>query len=182
MNKFLIIIILSGFISEAYSQDTIYKFGEEPEKIAYFLGFRIIPTFDASVQFAEIYAPQGKPEEIVLISSNTFLAYAKGITKCDANPQKTNFLETYGIKDEKVLNDLWRIRYKDYPFKTPYGDSTAGWSTNDSSPSLPSEKQFQLLNQYGIYKISDFAFGPNAFRLLKALETESWITAYKSAF
>lgn len=173
----LFVLLFSNF---SFSQNT--TFGEEEEPVDYFLGFRIISTYSSPVQYALIYAPNGITEEISIISLNTFLAYATGTTKCDANPKKEDFFDVYNIENKDIVNDIWKLRYKKYPFKTTYGDTEVGWSTNDSIPTMPSEEQFEILNQFGISKISDFCYGDNAFRLLKSMETEDWISTYKAAF
>jgi len=182
LKKIFIIFIILLFHFVVKAQDTIYTFGEEKEKVTYYLGFRMIPTFSSAIQFALLYIPNGEIEEITIISSATFIAYAKGMTKCKANPDKEDFVEKNGIENEDVLKDIWKLRYKDYPFKVQYMTDSAGWSTNDSFPSLPSVEQFKLLNNFGIYKISDFAYGDNAFGLLKSLENETWVSKYKAAF
>jgi len=180
MYKFIIILLFLFVCITVNSQEPV-TFGEEVEPVHYFLGYRIIPTYSSPIQFAIIYAPQGEPEEIKIISQNTFVAYATGTTKCDANPKKQNFFEVYAIADSTV-NQLWKLRYKKYPFKQEYSELNPGWSTNDSFPSMPSEKQFLILNQFGITKISDFCYGDNAFRLLKSIEQSDWIEIYKAAF
>ncbi len=181
MIKSIIIFIFLTLSVSVYSQDPV-TFGEETEPVSYYLGYRIIPTYDAPVQFALIYAPQGIAEEITIISRETFVAYAKGKTKCDANPLKKNLFEVYDIESDTTVNQLWRLRYKNYPFKTAYGSLDFGWSANDSFPSMPSEEQLLILSQFGISKISDFTFGDNAFKLLKSMEKADWVTMYKAAF
>jgi hypothetical protein len=181
MIRFSILLFFVFLSFSVHSQDPV-TFGDEIEPVHYFLGYRIIPTYSTPVQYALIYAPQGSAEEITLISRNTFVAYAKGLTKCEANPGKENFFEVYGIINETTVDELWKLRYKNYPFKLTSGNLDVGWSTNDSFPSMPSEEQLILLNQFGISKISDFCYGDNAFRLLKSLEKEDWVTMYKSAF
>jgi len=180
LKYFTFIVILIGLSVNSFSQNT--TFGEEEEPVDYFLGYRIISTYSSPVQFALIYAPNDIVEEISIISMTTFLAYATGTTKCDANPKKENMFQKYNIENQGIVGDLWKLRYKNYPFKTTTGLSDFGWSTNDSVPTMPSEEQFLILNNFGISKISDFCYGDNAFNLLKSMETNTWVEAYKAAF
>lgn len=181
MYKFFIIILITLISLNAFSQEP-KTFGEEEEPVHYFLGFRLIPTYSSAIQFALIYAPNDIIEEITIISAATFVAYATGTTKNDANPKKENFFEEFDIENEDVINDLWKLRYKNYPFKLTEGTLEEGWSVNDSFPSMPSENQLIILEQFGISKISDFSYGDNAFRLLSSIQKEDWITKYKSAY
>jgi hypothetical protein len=79
-----------------------------------------------------------------------------------------------------TLNHLWKLRYSKIPDQ--YGNNssvlegeTGGWA---KSPFKPSDPQLAMLNEYGIFRTGDFAWGDNCFRLIKATTTPGWVSDY----
>ena len=181
MKKFVFVSVIFFASFACFSQDPV-TFGEEETVVEYFLGFSLTPSYSTILEFYIVYAPNNIVKEKKTISKTTFLAYATGTTKNSANPNLINMFEKYGIKNEKTIDDLWRLRYKTYPFLTSGEYDTKGWSNNDSFPLMPTPKQLELLNQYGINKIYDVCWGENCFKLIKALENQAWVDKYKSTY
>ncbi len=173
--KIIAFFLLFCTANNIFAQDT---FGEIFET-DYYLGFRVVPNFSNVGQFAILYIPGNVIKEVQTISLSTFMNYASGNIKNDANPEKLNFFTEYGIEDTTIVADIWKLRYKKYPYKSATAD--AGWSNNDSIPSAPADGQLLILQTYGVKKISDFFYGEDAFRLLKDMQNATWVDTYKSA-
>ena len=45
----------------------------------------------------------------------------------------------------------------------------------------PSDGQLQILKQYGIGHLHEFAYGENAFRLLRDVSRPEWVSAYSGS-
>ena len=181
-NIFFTIILVISFVQISKSQ----IFGDENET-DYYLGFRIIPSYNSVGQFAFIYAPNNEVKEINLISLMTFMSYATGEVHCDANPDSIDFFEKYDVENKNIVYDLWKIRYVKYPFKPAIAE--IGWSSDTIDPqfpnfpiSVPSGKQMILLQNYGFTRISDFIYGEKAFQLLNDMEDPTWVDNYKNTY
>jgi len=174
----LIIFILFSFFG-VFAQETT-EFGTETYETDYKFGFRIAPTYSGIVQYCVVYAPGGKIEDVRPISMDAFLKEAGGRFMSDANPNAEGLFKKNGIKDSlATLNNLWRLRYKYYPLRHCPQDSV-GWSASPENY-IPSKNQTLILNGYGVDNINGIFFGNNAFRLLRDMENENWITTYKEA-
>ena len=176
MKKILINIILICIIILSTSYNNKTKAQYSPR--GYYFGFRIIPTYSGITQYLIVYAPNGIIETTTPISKNKFLSSIQGQTYSDANPNKKNILKKEGINNcNNSLNNLWRIRYSEYPFYS-YSVDTLGWA-KDTTKFVPSEKQMNHLRTYGINSIHDIFFGKNCFRLIKNMENKNWVENYK---
>ena len=173
---FLNIIFITIFAANSFSQDTIYSF-EVESSTQYYLGFRILPTGTGVVRYVVVYAPGNKIKSMVGISKMDFLNYAYGRIKSKTNPTKINFFTKYGIRDARTTNDLWRLRYRSYPYFKETAD-TLGWSANLTSQFIPSKKQMDFLKRYGVETINDVFWGENCFRLIKDMENPTWRQNY----
>lgn len=174
-----LLIIISITIS--FSQENTVTFGEETENVdKYYLGFTLQPGFNGLIRYYLIHQkPDGKFSYRQL-TQDAFVYQAAGRTNSKANPNGENFFEKYGVKDPNIVEELWKLRYFEYPYRTSRTMPT-GWSTNDSIPTIPSKQQFEILKKYGIKRISDFCYGENAFELLRDMENDKWIERYKNS-
>ena len=115
------------------------------------------------------------------INRDDFIAQALGKQQSLANPDAIDFFKKYKIDDPNVIDNIWRLRYKEYPYDNG-GRPDPGWSANDSIPFLPTEAQMQILQQFGINRMSDYVYGENAFLLLHLMSEPEWIIKYKGSF
>ena len=176
------IISIIFFLSiNLFSQET-NTFGEVEEKIEYFFGFNLTsPGVGGLTHFALIRPLDDGRLRIIPITLDRFVVAAQGKQNSKANPKNINFFEKYKIENLLVINDLWRLRYMDYPFAT-LEQTGKGWSTNDSLPFLPTNTQMQILNEYGMKRMSDYIYGENAFKLLYNMTVDQWVIEYKESF
>ena len=163
-------------------KDTIYSFGENPVVIEYYFGFNLIESSMGGMIHLVLLKPgENGKHQIKHLTKDVFIAQAKGKQRSTANPEAIDFFEKYEIDDPNVLDDLWRLRYKEYPYFTNQ-QMEPGWSANDSIPFLPTETQMQILEKFGLYRMSDYIYGENAFQLLNLLEKPEWIKSYKESY
>jgi hypothetical protein len=163
-------------------KDSVYSFGDESGEIEYFFGFNLIPNAMGSLVHLVLIKPgEYGNRKIKQLSRDEFIAQASGTTESQANPDKVNFFKKYQIDNPNIIDELWRLRYKEYPYLTN-DRIEPGWSVNDSISFLPSATQMQLLEKFGMYKLSDYIFGENAFKLLYLISKPEWVRSYKESF
>lgn len=152
-----------------------------------------------------------KPVEAVNISQAEFMRIACGFQESAANPKKENLFTKYGMIDCGYFNDtvirgmiykggvrcntvedLWRLRYAEWPFYiAPPRVKNNGPSTLDPQgpgpgwarkPLMPSEGQLDILRAYGpTDPMVDVIWGDKAFRLLKDMQDDAWVSTYKGS-
>ena len=163
------------------SQET-NTFGETEEEIECFLGYNLTSSGVGGLSHFAIIKPLSNGEfEIIQITKDKFIRIAEGKQSSDANPKLINFFEKYEIDNPLIIGELWRLRYMNYPYHT-LEQMGKGWSTNDSIPFLPTDTQMQILNKYGIKKMSDYIYGKNAFKLLHDMTNDQWRSNYKASY
>lgn len=122
-----------------------------------------------------------------------FIRQAQGRTFSPANPDAENLFSKYDVKqctlppdsaamgfltDCSTLDDLWKLRYWEYPLKTDNGQQMAkGWSER---PLAPSARQMDLLHGYGMRFPADLVIGAEMFRLLHDMGNHDWVVKYRS--
>jgi hypothetical protein len=124
------------------------------------------------------------------ISRAQFVLQAQGLVASKANPDGANLFRRYGVEgclhphdstkaveDCAVFDDLWKLRFWEYPFAKQDGQRTGrGWAEN---PYTPSPRQMIMLAEFGILHVSGMARGENAFRLLRAVGDPAWVLRYR---
>jgi hypothetical protein len=180
--RFLLYSIFLIFANQAiYSQqDTSINFGDEDFEPEYYLGFNLIPNAMGGLYHVVLIKPENGTFIIKQLTTESFISQAKGKETSLANPKNIDFFKKYHIDDPNIINDLWRLRYKDYPYETR-STIDPGWSTNDSIPFLPSQTQMKTLENFGMFKMSDYIYGDNAFRLLQLMTKPEWVKLYKES-
>jgi hypothetical protein len=127
------------------------------------------------------------------LTRESFIRQVQGRTFSKANPDAENLFSKYGVKactlppdsaamgfltDCSTLDDLWKLRYWEYPLKVSDGQRTAkGWSEN---PLVPSKRQMAILQGYGMRYPTDLVVGPQMFRLLRDMGDHDWVVKYRS--
>ena len=185
MNRIILPFLLTlPFISIQLSaqRDSTYTFGEEKVVIEYYFGFNLVEnSFGSMIHLALIKPGNNGKHRIIQLTKDGFIAQASGKQQSLANPEEEDFFEKHQIKNPNILDDLWRLRYKEYPYFSNE-KIEPGWSANDSIPFVPTEAQMQILQKFGLNRMSDYIIGENAFRLLKLMEQPEWINSYKESY
>jgi hypothetical protein len=177
-----VIIFLLMEVQTTYSQaDTSFTFGDEETDPEFFLGFNLVPDAMGDLcHFALIKPEKDGTIKIKQITRESFIAQAKGKEASFANPKSVDLFRKFTIENPNIINELWRLRYKDYPYQTK-DPIDPGWSTNDSIPFLPSKTQFKTLENFGMFRMNDYIYGDNAFRLLQMMTKPEWVKIYKES-
>jgi hypothetical protein len=124
------------------------------------------------------------------IGRGQFVLQAQGTVPSKANPEGENLFlrhkvegclhpedSTAGVEDCGVFDDLWKLRFWEYPFLKQDGQRTGrGWAEN---PYTPSPRQMIMLTDFGILHVSGMARGENAFNLLRAVGDPEWVERYR---
>ncbi len=182
IQRIILIFIFLYSYSVIAQKDTVYTFGDDPGDIEYFFGFNLTPNaMGGMVNFALVKPGDNGKRIIKQITQESFIAQALGKQQSLANPKAINFFKQYQIDNPNILGDLWRLRYKEYPYFTKDPD-ILGWSSNDSIPFLPTDSQMKMLEKFGLFKLNDYIYGENAFKLLYLMEKPEWIKAYKESY
>jgi hypothetical protein len=136
----------------------------------------------------------GQVTESRPITRENFIRQAQGRAFSLANPDAEDLFRDHGVQhctlpldsaalgfltDCSTLNDLWKLRYWEYPLKTDNGQHTAkGWS---AKPLSPGSQQLEILKGYGMRFLNDLIVGEQFFRLLHDMGEPRWVTAYRNA-
>lgn len=129
------------------------------------------------------------------ITREQFVLQAQGVVPSKANPERLNLFRKYEVRaclpdapdtakvhlmDCAVFDELWKIRFWDYPFKLSEGQHPGkGWAEKREAPS---PRQLLLLTDYGLLHLRDIARGENAFRLLRDVADSSWVDNYRKGY
>jgi hypothetical protein len=182
LTRILFIIFFLYSFTLFAQKDTTYIFGEDQGEIEYFFGFNLIPSATGGLVHYVLIKPGEIDKRIIRqITKDDFVYQAAGKQESLANPKKINFFKQYQIDNPNVIDDLWRLRYKEYPYFTK-DQMPPGWSSNDSIPFLPTETQMKTLEKFGLYKLSDYIYGENAFKLLYLMGKPEWVKSYKESY
>ncbi len=183
----LLLILFCSLWANAQNVEEYLTFGENADdQDTDFLGFCLLPGSNLLERFVEIHINSDGSLKYTFLTMDGFVNRAAGRERCAANIKSANFFNNFGIKNPGIVADLWKLRYREYPYYKEVRDSSdkvslQGWSTNDNSNVMPSEAQMAILKRYGINKISDYCYGLMAFMLLHDMEDPVWIEKYKNA-
>lgn len=138
---------------------------------------------------------EGKVIQADPITREQFVLQAQGLVASRANPDKENLFRKYQVNacvaegadtanlfvaDCPVFDDLWKLRFWDYPFRPQEGQHPGkGWAEKREAPS---PRQLLLLTEYGIMHLNDIARGENAFHLLRDVGDSSWVDNYRKGY
>ena len=131
------------------------------------------------------------------ITRDEFTWQIQGVLPSKANPEGADLFAQHGIEACSavtdtlgrrygtfcpMMDDLWKLRFWEYPF-TPVEGAAAhpgkGWS---EKPNTPSERQLLLLSDYGFRYVGDICYGENMFRLLKDMGEPAWVDSYRQGY
>ncbi len=170
-------------------------------KVESHLGFNLMPHWPNQLNtFGVIETHQGAIIDFKSLPLKEFVLIGTGQQRSAANPDKRDFFSDYYIPrceawydkpfeihivDCSTVENLWKLRYSKSPGNPGSGGSTvltggsggAGWAKGEFGPN---KAQLAMLNEFGIYKLGDFAFGDKCFRLIKASTDPAWVAQYTS--
>ncbi len=201
MKKILFTALITFSFSGIYAQ--INTFGEK-EKIEkeWFFAVRLMANSSSGlIQTAIVKPKQEGSYEVLYLLQDNWIRQVIGIEASKANPEKENLIKKYNVfevpgefsskgnagiteftinKTKAILNNLWRLKYSEYPFFSPEHNQDKGWAKNpdDRITWMPSESQIQLLKPYGINNLSDFFVGEHLFDLLRDVRNRDWQNRY----
>jgi hypothetical protein len=113
----------------------------------------------------------------IYMTKTDFLLQITGQQDSKANPNHINYMKEYRIYWQ-TLDEMWKLRYAEYPYRKKYDDNEPGWAKRKF---MPSEQQLEYLRKnYGIKYITDFIYGKNLFKLLVNMQDPNWVEYYKS--
>lgn len=144
----------------------------------------------------EVKEFEGKVLEVHPITRGRFVQEAQGVIPSRANPAGINLFRKYQVdgcllppelddgkrvvSDCGVFDELWKLRFWEYPFKLGDGGSAGqGWA---ESRTQPSSRQMLLLANYGFYRIQDMICGEDLFRLLHDVGDPEWVDNYRKGY
>ncbi|MFH2141502.1 MAG: hypothetical protein ABIJ97_03700 [Bacteroidota bacterium] len=164
---FFILVFSIGVLSLSFSQDN-------PGYKSYF-GFSLnTGVSDATETFGIVRISDDGDMEFNIISRFNWILQAYGVQESEANTDSTNYFEKYNL-EVKILGELWKIRYGEYPFKSQ--TEKFGWA---QTPYTPSKAQLNYLKKYGFKNIGSVIYGENAFNLLRDMMSPEWVGNYSS--
>jgi hypothetical protein len=142
------------------------------------------------ITFAFIKTLNGKVTGAEIVRKDRFIYSALGHWPSLANVKRENLFEKYQVdsclllksESNKVLgyyapvfNELWKLKFYEHPFQF----DTPGWSQGQYKPSLY-QKEF-LQKEYGVRNVlTDYIYGDSLFKLLRDVQSPSWIDEYRS--
>lgn len=140
-----------------------------------YFGFSLQPTSFSLVTFAIVEMNEKGVANRVFLSKRDWLHQIVGIQKSNANPEEKNLLKEAGLEGPDVINEIWKLRYSE----TPYAGQVVekGWA---AKPTIPSDGQMEMLNQFGVKRINEYFYGENMFKLLKSMEDPGWVSEYQN--
>lgn len=126
------------------------------------------------------------------IKREEFLLQAAGRAPSVANPEGIDLFREHRIRncmakqiqEEQAtsqrcdpLDELWKLRFQEYPFLRPSGHGNGlGWAETRNAPS---PRQMLLLSDYGILYLTGLCRGDDVFRLLHDVADSAWVANYR---
>jgi len=168
--KKLVIIILISLITGFYSQAQNAS-GIEPAK--HYFGISLQPSPHDLITFAIVTVNEKGEKTMTYLSRRSFILQIIGYEESMVNLTETNLLKDAGIDGPEVFDNLWKLRYSEYPYKSDISEE--GWARNKYRPS---DEQLAMLKSFGIETMSDFFYGDNLIELFKAMNNDQWVSEY----
>lgn len=138
---------------------------------------------------------EGKTIGVEPMTREQFVLQAQGAVPSKANVEGVNLFKKYDVnacifpddaggtrylRDCDVLDQLWKLRFWEYPFLLAEGQHPGkGWSENRAAPS---PRQLLLLQGYGMMYLNDMARGEQVFHLLHDVCDSSWVDNYRKGY
>lgn len=171
--------------------------GGEPPVATYTFGMSLMTGMNSELFTLFIVKEfEGRIIQTEPITRGQFMMQAQGAVPSKANPGGLNLFRKYEVagcllppelddgtrtvSDCGVFDELWKLRFWEYPFKQREGQHPGqGWAENRSQPS---PRQMLLLSGYGINSLHDLACGEDLFRLLRDIGDPDWVDNYRKGY
>lgn len=144
----------------------------------------------------EVKIFEGRVLSTAPMTREQFVLQAQGALPSRANAEGVNLFRKYDVglclwtdesgkdlvlQDCAVFDELWKIRFWEYPFKPMEGQHPGkGWAEKREAPS---PRQQLLLTEYGIMQLSGMAWGEeNVFKLLHDVGDSAWVDNYRKGY
>ncbi len=168
MKRIYFLIVLFAAQLNIFCQDSKYQGGP-------FFAISLQPSSQDIITFCIMeFNTKGEVVKRIFLKREDWIRQIIGIQQSIANPDGKNFLKEAGFENPDVIQDLWKLRYSEWPY---HGGKEKGWA---SKPRIPSEEQMEMLKKFGIKKISDYVYGDNLINLLQVMEDPAWISEYQN--
>ncbi len=203
MKKILLIFLFNLSIIALFSQE-IKTFGDETNlENEYCFSIRLLPDMSNNLYQCAILKKNSKLSgNVEYLALNTWILQAAGYESSIANPDRINYFIRYKVfevpekaknkgnnemkyytlnKAKANFNNLWILKYSEYPFFNTKINSEKGWASHPDPQItwLPSESQMNILRtSFGIKELGDFINDENAFKLLKNVRDRDWQSIY----
>lgn len=169
--------------------------GHAPSLATYTFGLSLTTSANSEL-FTLLIVKEFKGEVIGTepIGREQFMMQAQGAVPSRANPEGVNLMRLHDVskcvaggpsdaivlRDCAVLDDLWKLRFWEYPFLVRDGHHHGkGWAEKREAPS---PRQLLLLSGYGIEQLGRMAKGDDVFRLLHDMCDEAWVDNYRKGY
>ena len=175
--KRLFLILFFALPLLSLGQTDLNSLFVDTTKTKFFFAVTLTPTVDGRRMYNTaiiLKSLQGKWIP-TFITKKDFLLQITGQQDSKANPNHINYMKEYQIFWQ-TLDQLWKLKYSEYPYDRRHNQDTKGWAKMKYSPS---PEQLRYLQQnYGIKFITDYIYGKNLFRLLKDMQDPNWVSNY----
>ncbi len=192
---FALLLIEFSITAQEYN-----TFGEEEySSKEYVFVMRLMPDMGSNLYQLGIMKLNSEKQEIIYLSADSWIKQLIGIESSKANPDTENFIVKHKIFDfnqqdinnpefdyflidkvKQLLDNLWRLKYSEYPYFSLEKKDEKGWAKH-SDPNitwLPSQSQINILRGYGINEINEFFKDDDLFRLLRDIHDAEWQNRY----
>lgn len=170
---FILLAMLWGLNSSAQILVPKKDYVPEVRKSRYSFAMSLIAGANSSpVTFGILRQAPDSTKTFNYLRKDSFMRQVTAAERSKANPDKINFLEEYEI-DPAIFDVLWKLKYSEYPYDN---SDEKGWG---SSKGIPSKGQFEMLEEFGVGKVSDYFYGENLFKLLMKINDPIWVQTYK---
>ena len=179
--KFFLFFLLTThffFLSNSQTYEELDSLFIDTTKTDWYFAISLMQTVRGDLlHYAIIKKQKNNKWQVIYMTKNNFLLQITGQQFSKANPNLINYMKEYRIYWQ-TLDEVWKIKYSEYPYRKKYNDNEPGWAKRKF---VPSEQQMKFLQKnYGIKHINDFIYGKNLFKLLKNMQDPNWIEYYKS--
>jgi len=201
LKKLIFLILFIFSFSEIYAQINTFGEKEETQKEWFFALRLMANSYGGLIQTAVVKPKSEGGYQIQYVPQESWIRQVIGLETSKANPDRENLIRKYNVfeipgefskkgnagiseftksKTKAILDNLWRLKYSEYPYFNPERNQDKGWAKNPDIKItwMPSESQIQLLKPYGINNLSDFFIGEHLFDLLKDVRTRDWQNRY----
>lgn len=156
-------------------------------------GLSLSPTSDGQLfSLFLVKVQDGTVRETRPLGREQFVKQAQGRMESMANKDKEDLFARfdikacylppdsvamgYSVRDCSLLDDLWKLRYWEFPQHVAGNKAVQGWA---AKPMKPSDRQMGLLAAYGLELVNGLVVGDDLFRLLHDMSDPNWVNNYR---